>query len=88
MITRMERGRIARSKLMDERRKNVPLFGSRAAYTVNKAATKAMEDKDTRIAQSEKTKMVKRDTSVAPQAELVESENGPAGNLEADPKYL
>lgn len=66
IIVRMERRRTARSKLMGERRPNVPPFGSRAAYTMNKAATKAMEDKDIRIAQSEKTKMVKRDTIVAP----------------------
>lgn len=88
MIIRMERGRIARSKLMDERRKNVSLFGSRAAYTINEAVTKVMEDNDICISQSEKTKMVKRDANAVPQAELVESENGPAGNLETDPKHL
>lgn len=84
----MERGRMVRSKLMDGRPKNVQPFGSRAAYTINRAATKAMDDRDIWMVQSEKAKMVKIDIRVAPQAELVESENGPAGNLEADPEYL
>jgi hypothetical protein len=51
---------------MDGRHKNVPLLGSRAAYTVNKAATKAIEENDIRIAQSEKVNMVNRDIRKAP----------------------
>lgn len=63
---------MARSKWMDGRPKNVQPLGSRAAYTINKVETKAMEEKDIRMAQSEKANMVKMDIRVAPEAELVE----------------